>query len=147
MRKVSRSALVQHSAGDMFALVDDIEAYPQFLPWCKSTTVHFREGDIVEATLELQRAELSKQFRTRNQATNNDSIEMSLVDGPFRQLAGRWRFTQLGDAGSKVELDLEFEFASSVIDALFGRFFEDICSSLVDAFTRRADELYGTGGE
>jgi len=143
MRKVRRSALVAHSASDMFSLVDDIESYPQFLPWCKSAEVHSREGDVVEATLELQRGELSKRFRTRNHASGNDAINMSLVDGPFRHLEGRWKFTQLGDAGSKVELDLDFEFASRVIDTLLGPFFEDICNSLVDAFTRRAEAVYG----
>jgi len=141
MRKVQRSALVQHSAGDMFSLVDDIESYPQFLPWCKSTEVHLRQGNVVEATLELHRGELSKKFRTRNTATDNSSIDMALVDGPFRHLAGRWAFTQLGDAGSKVQLDLEFEFSNSMVDVLFGGFFEETCNSLVDAFTQRADKV------
>ena len=146
MREVRRSALVQHSASDMFSLVDDIESYPQFLPWCKSAVVHSRDGNVVEATLELQRGELSKQFRTRNQASGSDSIEMSLVDGPFRHLKGRWTFTQLGDSGSKVELNLDFEFSSSMVDLLFGPFFEETCNSLVDAFTKRADDVFGNGG-
>lgn len=145
MRKVRRSALVQHSASAMFALVDDVEAYPDFLPWCKSAVVHSRDRNVVEATLELQRGELSKHFRTRNTASGQASIEMTLVEGPFRYLAGRWSFTQLGEVGSKVELDLDFEFASSVVDVLFGRFFEETCNSLVDAFTRRADAVYGRG--
>ena len=147
MRKVRRSALVQHSAGEMFSLVDDIESYPQFLPWCESAVVHLREADLVEATLNLQRAELSKQFRTRNVATGKEAIDMSLVDGPFRHLEGRWTFTQLGDAGSKVELSLDFEFSSSMIDVLFGPFFEEVCNSLVDAFTRRADDVFGKGAQ
>ncbi len=147
MREVRRSALVQHSASDMFSLVDDVESYPQFLPWCKSAVVHSREGNVVEATLELQRGELSKQFRTRNEASGNESIDMSLVDGPFRHLTGRWTFTQLGDSGSKVELNLDFEFSSSVVDLLFGPFFEETCNSLVDAFTQRADEVFGNGGQ
>lgn len=146
MREVRRSALVQHSASDMFSLVDDIESYPEFLPWCKSAVVHSRDGNVTEATLELQRGELSKQFRTRNEASGSDSIEMSLLDGPFRHLHGRWTFTQLGDAGSKVKLQLDFEFSSSMIDLLFGPFFEDTCNSLVDAFTQRADDVYGPGG-
>lgn len=147
MRKVRRSALVQHSASDMFSLVEDIESYPGFLPWCKSAVIHSRDNDVVEATLELQRGELSKHFRTRNSATGNESIEMTLVDGPFRHLAGRWTFTQLGEAGSKVELDLDFEFSSSVVDVLFGPFFEETCNSLVDAFTRRADDVFATDGK
>jgi ribosome-associated toxin RatA of RatAB toxin-antitoxin module len=128
MRKVRRSALVQHSA-------------------CKSAVVHLREPDLVEATLDLQRAELSKQFRTRNVATGKETIDMSLVDGPFRHLEGRWTFTQLGDSGSKVELNLDFEFSNSMIDMLFGPFFEEVCNSLVDAFTRRADDVFGKGAQ
>ncbi|MGI9201592.1 MAG: type II toxin-antitoxin system RatA family toxin [Woeseiaceae bacterium] len=147
MRKVRRSALVQHSASDMFSLVDDVESYPEFLPWCKSAVVHLRESNLVEATLGLQRAELSKQFRTRNLATGKETIDMSLVDGPFRHLEGRWRFTQLGESGSKVELNLDFEFSSSMIDVLFGPFFEEVCNSLVDAFTRRADDVFGKGAQ
>jgi len=147
MRKVRRSALVQHSAGDMFSLVDDVESYPLFLPWCKSAVVHLREPDLVEATLDLQRAELSKQFRTRNVATGKETIDMSLVDGPFRHLEGRWTFTQLGESGSKVELNLDFEFSSSMIDLLLGPFFEEVCNSLVDAFTRRADDVFGKSAQ
>ena len=143
MRKIQRSALVPYSAAQMFALVDDIESYPQFLPWCRSAVVHTREGNSVEATLELQRGEISKKFRTRNTNQPAASIAMALVDGPFQHLQGLWSFTQLADAGSKVELDLSFEFASGMIDAVLGRFFEDTCNSLVEAFTRRADIIYG----
>jgi len=143
MRNVQRSALVPYSAAQMFAIVDDIESYPEFLPWCSGTTVHQRENDTVEATLQLQRGELRKSFRTRNTSQPTESIEMDLVDGPFRHLHGKWCFSQLSDAGSKVELDLSFEFASNVVDVLFGRFFEEICNSLVDAFRKRADTLYG----
>lgn len=143
MRKVQRSALVRHSASEMFSLVDDVQSYPQFLPWCSSATVHFRLDNKLEATLELRRADLSKTFRTRNTSTGQEIIEMQLVEGPFSHLEGRWTFTQLGESGSKVGLDLQFEFSSSVVDMLFGPFFEDICNSLVDAFTQRADNVYG----
>ncbi|MGI9272526.1 MAG: type II toxin-antitoxin system RatA family toxin [Woeseiaceae bacterium] len=143
MRNVHRSALVQYSADEMFSLVDDIESYPEFLPWCSGAEVHSRQDDIVEATLSLQLGELRKQFRTRNTATDRNAIEMRLVDGPFRELSGQWAFTQLGETGSKVELDLEFEFSSPVVDLMFGALFEETCNSLVDAFTRRAAAVYG----
>ena len=126
----------------MFSLVDDIESYPDFLPWCGGAEVHFRENDVVEATLELRRGGISKHFRTRNTATDCQSIAMQLVDGPFRHLSGVWSFTQLGDSGSKVALDLEFEFSNRVIDALLGSYFEDTCNSLVDAFIQRADAIF-----
>ncbi len=126
----------------MFSLVDDIESYPEFLPWCGDAEVHYRRGDVVEATLELHRGKLSRHFRTRNTATGRQAIDMQLVDGPFRYLAGTWAFTQLGDSGSKVALDLEFEFSNRVIDSLFGSYFEGTCNSLVDAFTQRAAAIF-----
>lgn len=147
MRKIQRSALVQHSADEMYSLVDDIESYPDFLPWCRHTEVHSRQGDIVEATLELHRGGLSRRFRTRNTATGKNSIDMQLVDGPFRHLAGHWSFTQLSDTGSKVALDLEFEFSSHAIDVIFGAFFEESCNTLVDAFTRRADVVFAPASQ
>jgi ribosome-associated toxin RatA of RatAB toxin-antitoxin module len=142
MRRVQRSALVRHSAAEMFSLVDDVASYPQFLPGCRQATVHVRNGNVLEATLELGRGNLSKTFRTRNTSSAEESIDMQLVDGPFRHLEGRWTFQQLGDSGSKVALDLEFELSNSAVDLLFGPFFEDTCNSLVDAFTQRADKVF-----
>lgn len=143
MRKVSRSALVPYSASQMYALVDDIEAYPEFLPWCQSTKVHTRDTSAVEASLELHRAGMSRTFMTRNSLYPHEAIELALIEGPFKQLSGRWAFQSLGDNGSKVSLKLQFEFDGKVTDMLFGPFFEDTCDSLVDAFTSRAAEVYG----
>lgn len=127
----------------MYALVADVEAYPQFLPWCSGVEVHSRSDDIVEASLELQRAGLKKRFRTRNVLTPERSISLQLVGGPFRHLSGGWQFTPLGDAGSKVALELEFEFDNKALDLMMGAFFEDTCNSLVEAFTERAAAVYG----
>lgn len=143
MRKVSRSALVPYSAGQMYALVDDVAAYPTFLRWCNAATVHSRDDDHVEASLELQRGTLSKTFTTRNSLDPGKAIHIALLGGPFRHLSGDWRFEQLGDDGSKVSLDLEFEFENRVTDALFGRYFEDTCNSLIGSFTQRANKIYG----
>ncbi len=143
MRKVSRSAIVPFSASEMFALVDDIEAYPDFLPWCESAVEHRRDGGMVEATLELHRGGIRKSFSTRNTLQQDESIELSLIGGPFRHLSGGWEFEQLGDSGCKVSLELEFEFRNPVTDRLFGSFFEASCNSMVDAFTRRAAVVYG----
>ncbi|MDH3748094.1 MAG: type II toxin-antitoxin system RatA family toxin [Gammaproteobacteria bacterium] len=143
MRKVSRSALVPHSASEMFALVDDIESYPQFLPWCSAATVHERDESVVDATLKLESSGFSKSFTTRNTLRRDEAISLALLGGPFRHLDGGWRFQQLGDDGCKVSLNLEFEFESLVTDLVFGRVFEEICTSLVDAFTERAKTIYG----
>jgi ribosome-associated toxin RatA of RatAB toxin-antitoxin module len=143
MRKVNRSALVPYSPGEMFALVDDIESYPDFLPWCSNTTVHERTGKTVDATLELQRGGINKSFTTRNTNCGSESIGLALLGGPFKHLDGGWTFHALGDQGCKVALSLEFEFESFLVDAMFGSFFEDTCNSLVDAFTCRARDIYG----
>ena len=127
----------------MFALVDNVSAYPEFLPWCNSAEVHSRTADTVEATLELQKGTLSKSFTTRNQRREFESIDLELVDGPFEHLSGGWRFKDLGDEGSKVSLELEFEFRSRAVDLVFGSFFEETCNALVDAFSKRAAVVYG----
>ena len=143
MRTVSRSALVPYSANEMFTLVDDIVSYPSFLPWCKSAQEHCRTGTSVEATLELQKGAISKSFTTRNTRRESASIDIELVGGPFRHLAGGWRFRDLGDAGCKVSLELEFQFDSKIADMMFGAFFEETCNSLVQAYTERAESVFG----
>jgi ribosome-associated toxin RatA of RatAB toxin-antitoxin module len=142
MRKVSRSALVPYTAAQMYALVKDVEAYPSFLPWCNDAEVHVRQPDFIEASLELHRRGISKRFRTRNALQENVSLGIELLGGPFRCLSGGWQFQQLGDAGSKVSLELEFEFESRATELIFGRFFESTCNSLVDSFTDRAAQMY-----
>jgi ribosome-associated toxin RatA of RatAB toxin-antitoxin module len=127
----------------MFVLVDDVEAYPEFLPWCNDTEVHNRTDDTVDATLELHKGSLSNHFTTRNTRREFEAIELELIGGPFRQLQGGWKFTEIGEEGCKVTLDLEFEFENKLIDMMFGAFFEDTCNSLVDAFTKRAQVVFG----
>ena len=142
MRRVNRSAIVPYRPQQMFALVDDVESYPEFLPWCSDAKVHSRTDEAVEATLELQKGGMSNHFTTRNSRDEHTAIDIALLGGPFRTLEGGWRFKDLGD-GCKVSLELEFEFESMMVDMMFGRFFEDTCNSLVDAFTRRASEVFG----
>ncbi len=124
-------------------LVDDVESYPQFLPWCNQAEVHNRTEESVDATLELQKGALSNKFTTRNSRNEFESIGLALIGGPFRHLEGGWQFKELGDNGCKVSLELEFEFESTLVDMMFGSFFEDICNSLVDAFTKRAESVFG----
>ena len=143
MRNVSRSALVPYSADQMYALVEDFLAYPEFLPWCTGATLHSRDAEMIEASLEMQRGAVKKTFTTRNTLQPGVAMGIALVDGPFRNLSGDWQFEQLGEDGSKVSLRMEFEFENRVVDALFGRFFEDTCNSLIDSFTQRAHKIYG----
>ena len=143
MRNVSRSALVPYSANQMYALVEDVVAYPEFLPWCIGAKLHSRDAEIIEASLEMQRGGVRKSFTTRNSLRPGIAMGIALVGGPFRHLAGDWQFEQLGEDGSKVSLQMEFEFESRVTDALFGRYFEETCNSLIDSFTKRAHTIYG----
>ena len=142
MRNVSRSALVPYTAEQMYILVKDVESYPSFLPWCDDAEVHIREADYIEASLELHHRGIRKRFRTRNALRENEYLGIELVGGPFNVLSGAWHFRSLGDAGSKVSLELAFEFENRATDMIFGRFFENICNTLVDSFTRRAAAIY-----
>ena len=142
MRKVRRNALVPYSADAMFDLVDDVASYPEFLPWCSDAVVHERTEEQVRATLELHKGSMSKRFTTLNRRDPGRSLTMDLVNGPFRHLEGIWHFEEIGDTGSKVSLHIDFEFSSPMLNLMFGSYFEQTCSSLVDAFTRRARDVY-----
>ena len=142
MRTVKKSALVPYPAADMYALVNDVERYPEFLPWCKTGTVLERTPELVRASLELKRGSFHKSFTTRNALVPGQSMTMTLEAGPFKHLEGRWQFTDIGTEGSKVSLDMEFQFKNGLLDVLAGPVFHDICDSLVDAFIRRAADLH-----
>jgi ribosome-associated toxin RatA of RatAB toxin-antitoxin module len=146
MRKVSRSALVPYSAEQMYVLVEDVESYPDFLPWCGGAVLHWRDGDVLEGSVEMHLAGLRRSFRTRNRMREFEAIDMELVDGPFSHMSGGWHFAALDHLGCKVSLDVEFEVKSRTTNRLLGRYFEEICNSLVDAFVRRAEDIYGAGG-
>ena len=107
----------------MFVLIDDVEAYPEFLPWCNDAEVRNRTDDVVDATLELHKGSLSNHFTTRNTRREFETIELELIGGPFRHLQGGWQFTEIGEEGCKVALELEFEFENKLIDMMFGAFF------------------------
>lgn len=132
-----------YSADKMYSLVEDVVAYPKFLPWCTNATLHSRNEEVLEASLELQKGGVRKTFRTRNTLNPGVSMGIDLVGGPFRHLSGGWRFEQLGMDGSKVSMNMDFEFENRLTDAFFGRYFEDTCNSLIDSFIRRADDIYG----
>ena len=142
MRKVNKSALVPHPASAMYALVNDVERYPEFLPWCRGARVLAQTESEMQASLDLARGGFHKTFTTRNALQPGRAITMTLVDGPFRHLEGRWQFTDLDGEGSKVALDMEFEFTSTVLDLMAGPVFHEICNSLVDAFIRRAASVH-----
>lgn len=149
MRVVKRTALVSHTPEQMFALVEDFERYPEFLPWVSAAELLSRNGTEMLGELQMQRMGVTERFTTRNTLQAPHRLDMHLVEGPFKSLTGTWLFTSLADAqgvvrGTKVELHIRFEFKSAMLEMLFGKSFETSCGSLVDAFTQRARTLYGT---
>lgn len=144
MHTLKRSALVPYSARQMFELVDGIEEYPRFLPWCHGSQIISRSDKEVVAALEIQWKGLKKTITTRNLMSEHERIEISLVNGPLHRLDGIWEFQVLDEQACKVLLDLEFEFTGHFIDKLFQPVFQHIANTLVDAFCKRATELYST---
>lgn len=143
MTIISKSALVSYSPEDMFKLIDNIEEYSEFLPWCGKATEISRDENTVEASLLISHSGLNKEFTTKNKNTAFDKIEMHLVNGPFKNLDGVWLFEPLGESACKVSLNLEFEFSSKLISISLGPVFSKIANNLVDAFIKRADTVYG----
>lgn len=143
MRTVNKTALVPYTAAQMYALVNDVERYPEFLPWCRGARILSQNNNEMRASLELARGGFHKNFTTRNTLEPGRGIVIALDRGPFRHLEGHWSFEDLGPEGSKVTLNMEFEFAGAMLDLIAGPVFHEICNSLVAAFTRRAAVLYG----
>jgi ribosome-associated toxin RatA of RatAB toxin-antitoxin module len=140
---IDRSALLPYTADEMYALVSDIITYPQFLPWCSGTEILSQEGEELSARIGFSVSGVSQSFTTRNRLQSGKEIAMQLVDGPFSQLEGRWRFEPLGDAGCKISLLLEYDFSSKMVSLVVGPVFNKIANTLVDAFQKRAVEVYG----
>lgn len=143
MTIVQKSALVKFSAQQMFDLVNDIEAYPEFLPWCSGSRIIKREDDFVEAELLISKGGFKKSFSTRNKIDNGRSMTISLLNGPFSSLEGRWEFIPLREDASKISLDLEFELSGKLASLAFGAVFNQICNTMVSSFTARAKAVYG----
>jgi ribosome-associated toxin RatA of RatAB toxin-antitoxin module len=143
MQVVERSALVSYTASQMFALVNDVNRYPEFLPWCVGAQVHELSATERTAMLRVARGVLQAEFTTLNQLTPGARIQMRLTHGPFRDLNGEWRFDDIGARGSRVHFRIEFEFKNRLAAAAFTSGFEALCGTIVDAFALRAREVYG----
>lgn len=144
MNTLKRSALVPYSARQMFELVNRIEDYPRFLPWCSSSEVLSRTDTEVTATLEIAWKGMHKKFSTRNQLQPYKRMEIKLENGPLQHMYGVWQFHELDEKACKVELELEFKFSGGLMDKLFQPVFQHIANTFVDAFCKRAAELYGS---
>ena len=152
MREVRRSALVPYTPLEMFALVNDVASYPTFLPWCRSTRVLESTPDSVTARIEISRAGVSLSLTTRNDIVLGESIALNLIDGPLAHFHGRWDFVPIREPGAdgalrgcRVELAVGFEFRNAALGLVLGPVFEASWDSLVDAFVKRAHEVYRAG--
>lgn len=142
MTVVQKSALVKYSAQQMFDLVNDIEAYPQFLPWCSDSRILKRADGVIDAELSIAKGGFKKSFSTRNYIDQGGKITVSLLDGPFSHLEGVWNFMPLREDASKISLDLEFEMSGKLASLAFGAVFNQICNTMVSSFTGRAKQMY-----
>jgi ribosome-associated toxin RatA of RatAB toxin-antitoxin module len=142
MRRIERSVLVPYSAERMFRLVETVDDYPQFLPWCPASRARPLPDGSVEASIEIAYRGVRSRFTTRNVSDPPREIRITLVDGPFRRLTGHWHFMELPEQGCKVSLNLEYQFAGGLLGRLIAPVFESIAGSLIDAFARRAEALY-----
>lgn len=144
MAELERSALVRFSCEQMFALVNDVARYPEFMPGCTGAQILEQTPDQLTARLTLRKAGIEQSFVTRNALTPPAEMTMTLVEGPFHDFAGRWQFTPLGDLGCKVAFHLAFTLSNNLLALAAGKLFESVASQQVACLCQRAEQLYGT---
>ena len=143
MAEVVKSVLVPYSAAEMFELVDRVEDYPKFLPWCGGTELHRRDERITEATIRINYLAVSQGFTTENTKRHPEEMLIRLKRGPFRKMEGYWHFKPLKDVACKIEFMLHYEFSSHLLEKVLGPVFSMVTNSLVDAFVHRVEKVYG----
>lgn len=143
MAVVHKTVFVAYSAAQMFALVDQVEEYPKFLPWCDQVDVIQRAQGHLTAALSINYHGIKQRFTTENSNLPPNKMQMNLVEGPFKHLTGCWKFTELRADACKIEFDLSYEFSSKLLEHLIGPVFSKIANSFVDSFCTRAEALYG----
>jgi ribosome-associated toxin RatA of RatAB toxin-antitoxin module len=142
MASVQKSVLVPYSAARMFELVEHVENYPLFLPWCAGARTLERRTRETLVRIDINYHGVRAHFTTANRSEPPELIVVELRDGPFRHLDGAWRFHALAPTASKVELELHYEFAAPVLERLIGPVFSHIAHTFIDAFVRRAETVY-----
>ena len=146
MESVEKTVLVAYSAEQMFSLVDHVEDYPKFLPWCGGARVAPLEDNAALATVYIDYHGLKQSFTTENRRSPPHQIDITLQDGPFKHLDGRWRFIPLSPSACKIEFSLHYEFSNKLLGKMFGPVFHYIATSFVDAFIQRAEKVYANTG-
>ena len=143
MAVVPKTVLINYSAEQMFNLVDQVENYPEFLPWCGGVEVAERGEHSLTAKLKINYHGLKQSFSTQNTNVRPTSMTMRLVEGPFKHFEGRWHFKPLREDACKIEFDMEYEFSSRLLEGVIGPVFSMIANSFVDSFCKRAEQIYG----
>lgn len=143
MTTINRSALLPYHSGRIFDLVNDIEAYPEYMDGCVGAQILLREETLVEARLDLAKGGIAQSFSTRNRLLGTEGISLELIEGPFDFFEGHWGFQALGDTACKVSLQLDFSVNSAVLGVAAARLFDMVTNNLVDALGKRARDLYG----
>ena len=147
MHKVEKTVLVMHSATQMYTLVDAVEDYPTFLPWCGGVDLLERSETSTSATLHINYHGLKQNFTTQNIKQFPHSMQIKLKNGPFKHLDGSWRFTPLRQDACKIEFRLNYEFANSFLEKIIAPVFSHIATTFVDGFVAQADKIYSLKGK
>ncbi|KAA0876476.1 type II toxin-antitoxin system RatA family toxin [Nitrincola tapanii] len=143
MAEVYRSALVLHTAEQMFDLINDVRRYPEFVPWCSKTELLAETQEMIEAKLYVSKAGLSYSFTTRNRKQRPLLMDMELVEGPFSEFSAGWTITPLNEEACKVEFVMKFNFSGKLANLAMNKVFNSVATTMVDIFVERADKLYG----
>ncbi|MCL2658086.1 MAG: type II toxin-antitoxin system RatA family toxin [Betaproteobacteria bacterium] len=144
MAEVSKRVLIEFTPAQIFKLVDQVEDYPKFLPWCGGAEVLGRDEVRTAARLHINYHGIKSHFATENAKTFPERMTIRLVEGPFKRLEGEWIFRALGATACKIEFRLLYEFSSKLIEKAVGPVFHHIANTFVDAFVKRAEQVYGS---
>lgn len=140
---IERSALMPYSAHQMYLLVNDVEKYPEFLPWCTETQLISSTDTEMVAKLVISKGPIRQYFITRNNLVADKSVELNLQEGPFKKLHGLWTFNQLSSEACRIQLVMDFDYSNVIIKAALGPLFNKAATTMVDVFCQRAKQIYG----
>lgn len=143
MKKISRTALLNYSAKQMYDVVNDVARYPEFLPWCGGAKVLSADDVSMQAEVTIAKLGIKQVFKTQNHLTPNQRIEMRLLEGPFSHLQGEWTFKALDEQACKINFEIEFEVSSGLLRVALNNIFEQIANTFVSSFVARAEQIYG----
>ncbi len=144
MTEISKTTLVPYTSDEMYVLVNDIESYPSFLPWCTEAKILSQQEKSLTATLSLALGKVKQSFTTENTMQDGSRIDIQLIEGPFKHLSGYWRFIQEDEQSCHIHLHLHFEFKNKIIKQTLGRAFYKVMDTLVESFGQRAQQIYGS---